>query len=111
MKSEPLFYRKRHVVLLKTIRCFVENKPSFFAIDVYLFKEQFGVTTDKRGVRNRDTKNEVLNCVKIPVTSFSHTRAYARIYRSFCVFAVTSVTRFFVILYNTVDYGRFLCAF
>ena len=98
MKSEPLFYRKRHVVLMKTIRCFVENKLSFFAIDVYLFKEQFGVTTDKRGVRNRDTKNEVLNCVKIPVTSFSHTRGYARIYRSFCVFAVTSVTRFFVIL-------------
>ena len=89
------------------IRCFVENKPSFFAIDVYLFKEEFGVTTDKRGVRNRDTKNEMLNCVKILVTSFSHARAYARMYRSFFVFAVTSVTRHFVILYNTVDYGWF----
>ena len=51
----------------------------------------------------------MLNCVKIPVTSFSHARAYARMYRSFCVFAVTSVTRNFVILYNTVDYGWFLC--
>ena len=29
MKSEPLFYRKRYVVLLKMTRCFIENDTLF----------------------------------------------------------------------------------
>ena len=28
MENKPSFYRKQHVVLWKTIRCFMKNKPS-----------------------------------------------------------------------------------
>ena len=48
-----------------------------------------------------ESKNEF---VKIPIISLSRAYAYARINRSFIIFAVTSVTGLYVSYYDTVFY-------
>ena len=41
MENDTLFYGKRHVVLEKTIRCFVENNTSFYEKQAVILPETF----------------------------------------------------------------------
>ena len=41
MENDTLFYGKRHVVLEKTIRCFVENNTSFYEKQAVILPETY----------------------------------------------------------------------
>ena len=72
------------------IRCFDENDTLFF-----------------ENVRKIKKKEEVADepSVKNPIITFSRAYAYARAVRSFCLFAVTSVTAFFANRYFSIYYA------
>ena len=63
---------------------------------------------EDRRERTLESKNEF---VKIPIISLSRAYAYARINRSFIIFAVTSVTGLCVSRYDTVFYYMLMYIF
>ena len=116
MKNEPSFCGKWHVVLWKVTRRFVESDTSFYEKQaVVLWKvgkggEGIGKRWKKkiegggdligegRGVKIACWEMWNDECEKLLV------RAYIHVYnRSFCVFAVTSVTVFGVTNWNIVE--------
>ena len=76
VENDGLFYWKRRVVLLKTTAC-------FFSSNGWILFQLWGMMKTMRKW-----------IVKIPIIILSRACAYARIYRSFIIFAVTSVTAF-----------------
>ena len=82
-ENDVLFYWKWRVVLLKTTCCFDENDGLFFSSNGWILFQLWGMMKTMRKW-----------IVKIPIIILSRACAYARIYRSFIIFAVTSVTAF-----------------
>ena len=97
-QNDVLFYWKRRVVLLKTTACFTENDVLFYwkrqlvfhKTTAYFFSSNGWILFQLWGMMKTMRKW----IVKIPIIILSRACAYARIYRSFIIFAVTSVTAF-----------------
>ena len=80
-ENDVLFCWKRRLVLLKMTCCFAENDGLFFSSNRWILFQLWGMMKTMRKW-----------IVKIPIIILSRACAYARIYRSFIIFAVTSVT-------------------
>ena len=100
----------------KTSRCFVENEPSFWEKQaVVLWKVENGWEGIEKRWKRRlgemeflwermGSEHIVLRNVKWWMRESSRARVHTHVYRSFCVFAVTSVTVIYVTDWNIVEY-------
>ena len=119
-KNDPSFYEMWLVILWKVTRRFVKNKPSFCGKQaVVLWKVEKWMRRHREEVKKKvgemeilwermGSENMVLRNVKWWVREASRARVHTHVNRSFCVFAVTSVTVIHVTDWNIVEYGVLL---